>query len=333
MKLKNKRILVTGGAGFIGSHIVDELIKKKISELVIVDNFFLGDDKIRNLYEAKRNFPELKIIKENASDQYEMSKIIKECNIDIVFNLAVIPLIASLQKPSWTFQENINITLALCNLLKDEEYEHLIHFSSSEVYGTLVNLPMSESHPLNSITPYAASKASSDLLSLSYYRTFDIPVSIIRPFNNYGPRQNEGTYAGIIPITIKNILLNRPPEIHGDGNQTRDYIYVKDTAKITLDLVESNKTLGKIINLAYGEEISIQTIIDTIIDIMDYKGEVLHYERRKGDVDRHCGDITYLKSILPDLKFNNFSHGIQDTINFYQKYFQEFDFFHKYKSF
>jgi UDP-glucose 4-epimerase len=324
LRLKGKSLLVTGGAGFIGSHLVDSLISVEPSQLIVVDNFFLGKEKIRNLTNAKVKFPDLEIIDESTTNQCEISQILKENDTDVVFHLAVIPLIASLIKPGWTVQENINMQISLLDLLKDGKYDHLVNYSSSEAYGSLKEFPMSEKHPFLPSTPYAASKSAGDLIALSYWRTFELPISVIRPFNNYGPRQNEGSYAGVVPITIKNILMGRQPIIHGDGKQTRDFIYVEDTARLTIDLVESGKSVGKAINISSNQEMSINEMIKTIIDEMDYKGEIIRKSRRIGDVDRHCGDNSLLKSILGEIQLTAFSEGIKKTVAYYKQYQKEF---------
>lgn len=324
MRLNAKSILVTGGSGFIGSHLVDYLIEKNPSQLVVVDNFFLGKNTVRNLFKAKERFPELSIINHSAADLYEMGRIIDEHDIDVVFNFAVVPLVASLLKPAWCAEENIGITLCLCELLKDGRYENLYHCSSSEAYGTLLKYPMREDHPLMGTTPYAASKSACDVLALSYWRTYDVLVSILRPFNTYGPRQNEGTYAGVVPITIKNVLLGKQPQIHGTGEQTRDYIYVEDTAKLCLDVVETGKAVGQVVNIAVGEEIIVRQIIETIINELGYEGEIKYMPRRIGDVNRHCADISLLKSLVGNLTFTPFKEGIHKTVEWFRKHFEEY---------
>ena len=263
MSLKNKSVLVTGGAGFIGSHLVDRLIKEEPNNLVVVDNFFIGKES--NLKEARENYPNLKSYNQDVTDYEKMSEIMKNEGIEVVFNLAVIPLPASLIKPRWTFEQNVDITLSICELARDNYFNTLIHFSSSEAYGTSEYVPMDEKHPLNGTTLYAASKAASDQLVFSYCKTFGIDASVIRPFNNYGPRQNEGSYAGIIPLTIKRILNDEAPVIYGDGKQTRDYLYVTDTANATIDVYNSKSTRNKVLNIASGKEISIETLVQTQI--------------------------------------------------------------------
>ncbi|CAG0999687.1 UDP-glucose 4-epimerase [Methanosarcinales archaeon] len=316
MSLKNKSILVTGGAGFIGSHLVDRIIKEEPEKIVVVDNFFLG--KQRNLKSAKEKYPILKIEYKDASDINAMRGILEMESIDIVFNLAVIPLLTSHDEPKMTWDVNVNTTMVLCELLKKKHYLTLIHFSSSEAYGNGEKIPMDEEHPLNPTTPYAASKAAGDHLVTSYNKTFGIDASIIRPFNNYGPRQNEGSYAGVIPITIKRILRGLPPIVHGDGEQTRDYIFVANTAEAAIDIYKHKNTRGKILNIASGEEITVNKIIATIAEILEYDKPFIHEPKRLADVRRHKGDISLAKKLIDFEPKIGFEEGIRETIEWYK---------------
>ena len=202
MGLKNKSVLVTGGAGFIGSHLVDRLVKEEPEKVIIVDNFFLG--KQQNIEQVLKN-ETVKLYYQDAAHYEKMLNIFEVEGVDVVFNLAVVPLLTSHELPKITCEDNINITLTVLELLRKDYYDTLIHCSSSEACGSAVTVIMDENHPLNPTTPYAASKAACDLLVRSYENTFGIDMSIVRPFNNYGPRQNEGSYAGVIPITIKRV--------------------------------------------------------------------------------------------------------------------------------
>jgi UDP-glucose 4-epimerase len=207
----------------------------------------------------------------------------------------------------------------MCELIRQEYYNTLIHFSSSEVYGTSISGPMDENHPLNGTTPYAASKAACDLLILSYCRTFGIDASIIRPFNNYGPRQNEGSYAGLIPITIYRIIKNEPPMIFGDGKQTRDYLYVTDTAKAAIKIYENNKTRQKVLNIASGKEISIVYVVKKIAEYMNYDTEKILYDPdRPGDVRRHIANIYQAEDILGFKQTVSFEDGLKRTVGWYK---------------
>lgn len=315
MSLRNKSILVTGGAGFIGSHLVDSLVHHEPERIVVVDNLFLGKDE--NLEEARRSYPELTIYHDDVSDYSVMKKIVTEECIDVVFDLAVIPLPASLEKPAWTFRHNIDMTLSICELARENAFDTLIHFSSSEVYGTTISGPMDEEHPLNGTTPYAASKAASDSLVLSYCRTFGIDASIIRPFNNYGPRQNEGSYAGVIPLTILRVLRNEPVIIQGDGKQTRDYIYVTDTADAAVQVYNSENCRGRAINIASGREVSIDFLVKFIVNHMCDKRPIVFEPARPGDVRRHIANVFLARDLIDFSPKVSFEEGLVRTIEWY----------------
>lgn len=314
--LKNKSVLVTGGAGFIGSHLVDRLIEEKPANIVIVDNFFLG--KQRNLKYAKDNFP-IKVYDQDATDYDAMKKIIENESIDVVFNLAVIPLLSSHVNPVDDWNVNVNITLVLCELIRKNNFSTLIHFSSSEAYGSAKQIVMDEEHPLNPTTPYAASKAAADLLVLSYCETFGIDASIVRPFNNFGPKQNEGSYAGVIPITMKRIMNGMAPIIYGDGEQTRDYIYVTDTADAVIDIYNNKNTRTKIINIATGQEITIKKMITTIAEIMGCDEPIIYENTRLADVRRHRGDISLAEKLIGFKPKMSFEEGIRQTVEWYKE--------------
>lgn len=316
MSLKNKSVLVTGGAGFIGSHLVDRLIKEEPDNLVVVDNFFIGKES--NLKEARGKYPNLPIYNQDASDYEIMSEIMKNEGIEVVFNLAVVPLPASLTKPRWTFEQNVNITLSICELARNNYFDTLIHFSSSEVYGTSEYAPMDEKHPLNGTTPYAASKAASDQLVFSYCRTFGIDASIIRPFNNYGPRQNEGSYAGVIPLTIKRILNNEASVIYGDGKQTRDYLYVTDTANATICIYNSKNTRNKVLNIASGKEISIEYVIKNIAKYLNCDKPIVYGRERPGDVRRHIANVYLAEDLIGFKPTVSLEEGLKLTVEWYK---------------
>ncbi|MBD3389275.1 MAG: NAD-dependent epimerase/dehydratase family protein [Candidatus Altiarchaeales archaeon] len=315
MGLGNKSVLVAGGAGFIGSHIVDRLAVEGLESLVVVDNLFLGS--VDNLMEARSQFPELVFYEEDASDPGTMRDIMERHGVDVVFDLAVIPLPASHTRPRWVFEQNVGVTLTLCELAVGGAYDTLIHFSSSEVYGTCEYEPMDEEHPLKGMTPYAASKIASDQLVFSYDRTFGLDASIVRPFNNFGPRQNDGSYAGVIPLTIKRILNNEPPVIYGSGMQTRDYLYVTDTADSAVDIYNSRKTRGKALNIASGKEISIASVIGLISEYMGCEKPIVREPERPGDVRRHIANIFLAKDLIGFKPSVSFEEGLRRTVDWY----------------
>ncbi len=317
MSLNDKSVLVTGGAGFIGSHLVDRLIREKPSNLVVVDNFFLGKES--NLKEANKNYPDLKVYNLDASDYEAMKGIVEQEDVQVVFNLAVVPLPASLNRPRWTYEQNNNITLCWCELAREDYYDTLMHFSSSEAYGSCQYAPMDESHPLRPTTSYGASKAATDLLVLSYISTFGIDASIIRPFNNYGPRQNKGNYAGVIPLTLERILSGEAPVIYGDGEQTRDYIYVTETADAAVGIYNHPSTRGKVMNIATGSEISINKLVRLIAKYMDYDKAIVYEKERPGDVRRFIASVELARDLIKFKPRTNLEKGIKLTIEWYRE--------------
>ena len=316
MSLEGSKILVTGGAGFIGSHLVDRLIEEKPSNIVIVDNFSLGKES--NLGEARLTYPQLKIYHQDASDYEVMKDVVESEGIQVVFNLAVVPLPASLVYPRRTYKQNIDITLCLCELGRSGYFDTLIHFSSSEAYGSCQYAPMDENHPLNPTTPYGASKAATDLLVLSYVRAFGIDASIIRPFNNYGPRQNEGNYAGVVPLTIRRILSGEAPVIYGDGEQTRDYIYVTETADASVEIYNCKASRGKVVNIASGREISINRLVELILEYMDCGRAIIYESERPADVRKLVANTDLIQDLINFKPRINLEEGIKRTIDWYR---------------
>src|SRR5215470_2987396 len=245
--VRGQHVLVTGGAGFIGSHLVDALLAEGAGRVTVVDNFYLG--KRENLAAAQRHAPDLTVLPLDASDYAALRAAIERLPaVDAVFDLAVVPLPASLEQPRMCFDTNARITSTLCELLREGHFRTLVHFSSSEAYGSAQTIPMSEEHPLEPLTPYAASKAAGDHLVRTYAATFGVDALVVRPFNNYGPRQNEKQYAGVIPTMVRCALEGREFLIFGDGEQTRDYIYVTDTVRAALALYANPTTHGQVVN-------------------------------------------------------------------------------------
>ncbi len=320
--LKNKSILVTGGAGFIGSHVVDAIIKEQPEKLVVASNFFLG--KMENLIEAKNNFPGLKIVKQDMSDLDGVEYTLNENPVDMIFNLAVVPLPTSHVRPKWTYLQNVLMTAHLLELARKNVFKTLIQFSSSEVYGTAKYVPMDEAHPLDPTTPYAASKAATDQMTISYHRTFGLDMSIIRPFNTYGPRQNARGFQALFPLTLSRILNNEDLAIYGDGKQTRDWIYVEDTARAAVEVAKHESTRGKIINIASGKETSINEIMRLIVEHTGYSKPIVYKEARAADVRRHFADTKLAKELVGFEPKYSIEEGVRKTVDWYLQHKEVF---------
>jgi UDP-glucose 4-epimerase len=305
------KVMVVGGAGFIGSHLVDALVEAD-HQVAVVDNLFLG--KRENVH------PEAEFYLCDAADPLELKIVMGQAKPEFVYNLAVMPLPHSLVYPLENVITNVKITTNLLELQSNFWFYRMVHFSSSEVYGTALYTPMCESHPLEASTPYAASKAACDLICMSYYRTFGNRVSILRPFNNYGPRQNDQSYAGLIPLTINRIIKGDPVAIHGDGKQTRDYIYVEDTAQAAMLYLRRDDLDGDTINIASGQDMSVIDTVDEINLLMGkYIKEPIVFKReRPGDVRKLVADVTKAKEKLLFFATTPLRQGLEKTIAFYE---------------
>ena len=312
-----KNVLVTGGAGFIGSHLCDSLLAHGAEKVVCVDNFFLG--KMENLKEALSH-DNFILYRDDARNFGVLQAIMEKENIEVVFNMATIALNYSFFNPFDAYMVNVEIANTLLELLKVGAYKTLVHTSSSEAYGTARYSPMDENHPTDPTTPYAAGKAAADLMVHSFYKVLGLDISIVRPFNNYGPRQNAaGSLAAIIPATARRIQEGGKPMVEGDGEQTRDFIYVEDTVRGLILADEKEESRGKIINLGSGKDISINVLLQGICDYMGYTGEWEHRPARTSDVRNLCADSKRAKELLGFGPQIEFEEGIRKTLDWYMK--------------
>lgn len=313
LSLRGKSVVVTGGAGFIGSHVVDRILEEGPRRLEVIDNLWLG--KRANLAGPLRAGVRLHVA--DAGKTHVVRDIVRRAKADVVFALATIPLPASLVRPKWSYEQIVDLALVVAELARLGEYGTLIYCSSSEVYGSAVSIPMRETHPLNAETPYAAAKASGDLIVRSYWRTFGIDAAIVRPFNTYGPRQNAGDYAGIIPLTLRRIRDDAAPVIQGDGRQTRDFLFVTDTADAIVRAYAASGSRGQVVNVASGIEVSIKDVVSEIARLTRYRGPVEWLPARAGDVRRHRGDAGLAKELLGFRPRVGIRAGLRRTVAWY----------------
>lgn len=314
--IKGKNVLVTGGAGFIGSHLTDKLLEAGAGRVVVLDNFFLG--KTENLAQASSH-PNFRLYRDDARNLGVIHAIIEREEVEVVFNLATIALNYSFFNPVDAYMVNVEIMKTLLELQKLGVYKTLIHSSSSEAYGTAQYSPMDEKHPLNPTTPYAAGKAAADLMAQSFYNVEKIDLSIVRPFNNYGPRQNVGSFAAIIPLTAKRIIEGEKPVIEGTGKQTRDFMYVEDTARAFIMAYENTATRGQVINLGTGVELSMLDLVEKIIEYYDFKGGIEYRPERPADVKRLIASSALAKRLMGFEIEYAFEDGIVKTLDWYKE--------------
>jgi UDP-glucose 4-epimerase len=307
-------VLITGGAGFIGSHLAEDLVKAGYS-VKILDDFSTGNvNNIMGLF----NYKNFKMIRGSINNKGLVSKATSD--VDAIFHLAAqIHVDRSIIEPQHTFKVNILGTLNILDAALENDIEPVVYASTSEVYGSAKHVPMDEDHPLNPASPYAASKAAADRLCFSYYNTYKLPVVIVRCFNTYGPRQKDSGYASAIPKFIRRVLAGLPPVIYGDGKQTRDYMYVKDTVNAyKLVLKNYQKVLGQAINFGTGEEISILELAKTILKLAKNKSNPIHVAPRAGEVTRLCADIGFAEKTLGFSPAYSIGKGLKEFFNWYK---------------
>lgn len=313
------KILITGATGFIGSHLFRTLVRMG-HECIGMDNQFIETD-VEWAYkfaEENKNAQFFLGDEGDCSNGWNVFKICKNFSPDVIFNLAVMCLPHSLIEPIENYSKNIEITT---NIVQEATKRNirLVHFSSSEVYGSAEEETMSEDHKLRPSTPYAAAKAACDHLVQSMVNTFELDAAIVRPFNTYGPGQNENTYAAVIPKMIKTMLNGETPKITGDGTQTRDFNYVTDVVDAAILAGERGK-LGEVYNICSGKETSINDIVGTIASVMGLDEiEVNYIDKRPGDVMRHRGDGSKAAVELGWKPRTSMEDGLKETIEWYKR--------------
>lgn len=253
-----KKILVTGADGFIGSHLIESLVKKNFKvKAFTFYNFKSSNGWLDNL--DKKILDNLEVIQGDIRDQNHIKQEMK--NIDLVFHLAALIGIPYSYKAVQSYIDtNIYGTFNILNAAKENNVKKIIITSSSEVYGNAQKIPIDENHPLSAQSPYAATKIAADQLALSYYKSYGLPVTIIRPFNTFGPRQS---LRAVIPTIITQILKKKIVKI-GNTKPTRDYVFVEDTVRAFLKTINNNKILGEVINIGNNFEISIKDILKNL---------------------------------------------------------------------
>ncbi len=318
MNLENKKVLVTGADGFIGSHLVERLIDEgcKVKAFVYY-NSFNSWGWLDSLPKEKLN--KIEIFSGDVRDPNGVRTAIKGC--DVVFHLAALIAIPySYHSPDSYVDTNIKGTLNILQACKDLGVEKLLVTSTSEVYGTALYVPIDEKHPKQGQSPYSATKIGADHIAESFYRSFDLPVTIVRPFNTFGPRQSA---RAVIP-TIITQLLNGNSEIKlGAIHPTRDLLFVKDTANGFVEIAKSDKVNGQEINIATNSEISVGDLAQKIINKINPSVKIITDHERlrpeKSEVERLFGDNTKIKELTNWKPQYNLDKGLEETITWFSK--------------
>ncbi|RUM87190.1 MAG: epimerase [Thermovibrio sp.] len=304
--------LVTGGAGFIGSHLVEELLQKG-RKVVVLDDLSTG--KRENLPDSEK----LEFIEGSITDRELLRELFSKYKFKSVFHLAAIPSVdLSVKEPLKTHSVNCDGTLYLLEESKRVGVERFIFASSAAVYGNRPELPKREDHPVEPLTPYGVDKYSSERFVVNSYSLYGLKTTALRFFNVYGERQDpHSPYAGVISIFIDRFIRFQRGEdvkieIFGNGKQTRDFIYVKDVVASLLTCESSEVFLGKVINVGTGKEVSLLELIDILRKITGVFPPIVFRPKRKGDIERSYADVTNLARCGYIPKFSLFE-GLKRT--------------------
>ena len=288
------KVLVTGGAGFIGSNLVDALVAQTNDEIVVLDDLSSGS---RTNLAQHADRERVRIVEGDIRDEALVRDVMRK--VELVYHLAVQCLRVSILDQHLVHSVNATGTLNLLIAAREANVSRFVYCSSSEVYGTALRAPMDEEHPLIPTTPYGASKLAGEAYARSFHLTYGLPVVIVRPFNTYGAREHfEGAYGEVIPKFAVRALNGAPLVVFGDGLQTRDFTEVQDTVRGIMLAAACDAAVGEVVNVARGEEVSINEIARLVLEAVGVEGTIEHAEPRPGDVRRHFADTRRARALL-----------------------------------
>ena len=318
-----KKVLVTGADGFIGSHLTESLLEKGYDvKAFVYYNSFNNWGWLDTF--PKEKLDQIEIFAGDIRDPNGVREAMK--GVDEVFHLAALIAIPfSYHSPDSYVDTNIKGTLNVLQAARELDTSRILVTSTSEVYGTAQYVPIDEKHPFQGQSPYSATKIGADRLAESFYRSFNLPVSIVRPFNTFGPRQSA---RAVIPTIISQLLAGKVKIELGALTPTRDFNYVKDTAAGFIAIAESDKTIGEEINIATQREISIGDLAKEIIAQINSDAEIVCDEKRlrpeKSEVNRLLGDNTKIKALTNWKQQYTFEEGIAETIAWIREHMQAY---------
>jgi len=314
------KILVTGGSGFIGSHLTDELLSQG-HQVIVVDNLVNG--KKENNKEATQS-PSFSFIEADILNKEKMNEACK--GVDVIYHLACLGVRHSIHSPFENHLVNAEGSLNMLEAARKNGVKKFFYISTSEIYGDIKQFPIDENGVPLPKTVYGSSKLAGENYAYSYYKCYGLDVTITRIFNNYGPRAHyEGDAGEIIPRSIVNLLYGKAPVIFGDGSVTRDFFYVKDTARALHGLLAQKGITGEIINIGTGEEITMKHLLESIIRLMGKENEIKieYLEDRPADVPRLWVNPSKFKKITGFESEYTFEEGLKKTIAYYEALMSE----------
>jgi len=301
-----KKVLVTGGAGFIGSHICEELLSYG-KEVVIVDDLSTG---------KRENIPPgAEFLQLDVTDRAGMQHALR--GVDLTFHVAAQPSgRRSVEEPQLDFESNVRGTYNMLTASLEANVKRLIYTSSSAVYGEPKYLPLDEDHLPDPTTPYGASKLCGERYCLVFSRIYGLPCTCLRPFNVYGPGENLETSLDEVVLYTWAITKQKPITIYGDGNQTRDFVYVKDVAHAHILVAERDESIGQVLNIGTGVETSINRLVQEIEQITGIKAIVRYEPWPPGDIYREFGNNQQAREVMGYSPTTTLREGVEEMIRF-----------------
>ena len=320
-----KKVLITGAEGFIGSHLTDLLLEKYKVDALVKYNFTSNSFNLKYI----KNRKNLNIIQGDITDYQFLQRISKK--VDIIIHLAaLIGIPYSYNAVSSYVSSNITGTMNILECIRQNKNSHLILLSSSEIYGSAIYTPMDENHPKNPSSPYAATKLSADMLASSYIKSFKLPITIIRPFNTYGPRQS---LRAVIPTIITQVVGGNRIEI-GNTDTIRDFNYIDDIVKGIEKTILNSNCIGKTFNLCSNKAFEINEIISIIEQISGKQLKIVNSKSRKrppnSEVDMLLGDNKKARSLIDYKPLTDIYKGLSKTYKWFEKHKNEFADFYEY---
>jgi len=322
MNWQNEHILVTGGAGFIGSHLTEKLVELGAKVKVLVH--YNSQNSWGHLEFLSRDMlKQIEVFQGDIQDPYSVEKAVDGCKT--VFHLAsLIAIPYSYIAPASYVETNVKGTLNIMEACLKADVTRVVHTSTSETYGTALYTPIDEKHPLQGQSPYSASKIGADKIVESYYRSFDLPVSILRPFNTFGPRQSA---RAVIPTIITQALTGNVVSL-GSLDPVRDLTYVKDTVFGFIKMAESDKVLGEVINIGNGKGITIGELANKVISLLNKDVHIISDPKRvrpeKSEVMKLICDNSKAEAFMNWKPTYTLEEGLKETIEFIKKYIDQY---------
>ncbi|MEL7533101.1 MAG: GDP-mannose 4,6-dehydratase [Bacteroidota bacterium] len=309
---------VSGAGGFIGSHLVEHLLAAGHPVRALIHYHSNGSWSWLEPCKSQPN-PQLEVIAGDIRDPFWVEQQLS--GIHTVFHLAALIAIPfSYQAPASYVSTNVLGSINVLQAARKHQCQRLILMSTSEVYGTAQQIPITEQHPVRGQSPYSASKIGMEAQAEAFFRSFDLPVSIVRPFNNYGPRQS---LRGVLPSILLQLLRRTPALALGDLRPSRDFLYVKDCVAALYTIAQSESTIGKTLNIATGQEISIEKLAKTLIELLQPETQIVQDPARlrpaNSEVFRLCGDASLLQSLTAWQPKYSLKDGLSETISWFRE--------------